>query len=527
MQASVFLRICLIAASLLLTSVASVNAAVINVTSLAFPIVSNAVASAHIGDTVLLPPGTNWWPGVLNLSGITLQGSGQSSTVIVDETPASGSGYPLIEINTTSNAMTRVTQLEIIHGVTNALPFQNYTGDIVVYGGAPLFRVDNCTFTWLTGKPIHVGGGENGLIDHCTFLMSNTANAVEVNGSGFGDVSWASPATYGTSNALFIENNYIYSANDFCAVDIDVGGRVVFRDNTLVGSFFNTHGTETGQRYRGSRQFEVYNNSFTWGGGLQYNNFYTGCDIRGGSGVVFSNTFVGYWSVAELNYYRGTDNDPNFLPWFGATGLRTWDNNGPLLLTNNATATSNAFVVARATWTSNQWVGATAYNYDDQLCGIVVSNNANTMWFRASRSSYLQIMFNSGDPVVLHNVYPALDQPGYGSGNLLTNLVSPTPVYLSEQSEPAYFWSNSLSYMYAKPTTASPDVWSALPNIQLNRDFYNDIPKPGYTPYQYPHPWTSMTNAVPQTNTVTGNQPPPTNSPPVLSPPGNLNAQGI
>ena len=147
--------------------------------------------------------------------------------------------------------------------------------------------------------------------------------------------------------------------------------------------------------------------------------------------------------------------------------------------------------------------------------------------FKTSRSAWLQINFNADDPFVLHNVYPALDQPGYGSGDLLSG-DSPNPVWLNEASEPVYFWSNSLSYMYQTPTAASPDVGSSCPNVQVNRDFFNDTPKPGYTPYIYPHPLTLITNAVPPpTNSVAGNPPPPTNSPPVLAPPTRLNAQGL
>jgi hypothetical protein len=287
-----------------------------------FAAVSAAVALASPGDTIVLPRGTNIWTATLQLSGITLQGSGATNTVIVDESPAVGNGSALIQISTTPNALSRITQLQITAGVTNKYPFQNYTGDILVYGFSPRLRIDHCTFTWLTGKPIHVGSQVNGVIDHCQFLMKEMANAVELFGDGYGDTSWSTPYQAGSSNALYLEDNYIFSAVNFCAVDISNGGRAVFRHNTLVGAYFNTHGAETSQRYRSARYVEVYQNNFSWGGGQQYNNFYTMCDLRGGSAVIFSNTAVGYWSTASLNYYRATDNDTGFVPWFGATGLR-------------------------------------------------------------------------------------------------------------------------------------------------------------------------------------------------------------
>jgi hypothetical protein len=513
---------------LLLSGLSQVRAAVINAANGSFIAVSNAVASAAPGDTVLIPPGTNIWTGKLNMSGITLQGSGSTSTVIVDESPATGNGTPLIQINTISNALSRVTQLQFKRGITNTLPFQNYNGNILVYGASSRLRIDHCVFSYLTGKPIHIGGGENGLIDHCSFLMQNTANCIEVNGDAYGDASWASPSSFGTSNALYIEDNYIYSVNNFCAVDIDNGGRVVFRYNTMLGSFFNTHGTETGQRYRGSRQVEVYNNSFNWGGGLQYNNFYTGCDIRGGTGLIFSNTFVGFWSVANLNCYRATDNDQNFLPWFGATGLSGWDSNGPALLSGTATVTSNALVIPGAGWAANEWVGCTVYNYSNALCGLVTSSSADTIKFKTSRSSSLQINFKPGDTFTIHKIYPIMDQPGRGQGDMLPGSYTPTPVWTHQASEPVYVWSNSLSLMYTVPTTASPNVSSSYPTIQEGRDFFN-APKPGYTPFVYPHPLTLLTNAINNTNSV---PPPPTNSPPAtntitLPQPTGVNVRGI
>src|SRR4051812_28907450 len=68
------------------------RAAVINAASVSLADVSAAVSRAALGDTVLLPPGTNGWTSKLTLSGITLQGAGPDKTVILDETPIVTSG---------------------------------------------------------------------------------------------------------------------------------------------------------------------------------------------------------------------------------------------------------------------------------------------------------------------------------------------------------------------------------------------------------------------------------------------------
>lgn len=511
---------------LLLGGISHVSATTNSATTGSFADVSLAVSKSQLGDTVSIPPGTNIWTTTLQLTGITLAGSGQNSTVIIDETPPTGNGTALIQMNTTTT-MTRVTQLQLRVGKTNSLPFQNYNGSIIIWGTSPFFRVDHCLFNYLTSKPIHVGAGENGLIDHCTFLCSNTANAIEVYGPAYGDVSWATPYVTGTSNAVYMEDNYIYSANSFCAADMSGGARAVFRHNTLVGSFFNTHGTETSERYRSARFVEVYNNSFTWGGGQQYNNFYTTCDIRGGGAVIFSNTAVGYYGISSINYYRATDNDQNFIPFFGATGERAWDSNGPVILSGTATVSSNALVVAGANWTANQWVGCTVYNQNTALMGIVTGNNVNTMTFQASRSSWLQVKFSPGDPFEIHKIYPMIDQPGMGTGDLLSPTNgNPAPIYLNETPDPIYIWGNSLQVMYQSLTSIGATGWSAYPNVQPNRDYFNNVARPGYVSFVYPHPWVTLMDGS-NTNAVV---PPPTNTnavPPVMSPPTNLKAQGL
>ena len=58
--------------------------------------------------------------------------------------------------------------------------------------------------------------------------------------------------------------------------------------------------------------------------------------------------------------------------------------------------------------------------------------------------------------------YPALYQIGRGR---------------NQELDPAYVWGNDTSMA----------VGSSSANVQANRDYYLS-PKPGYTPYQYPHP---------------------------------------
>jgi hypothetical protein len=60
-----------------------------------------------------------------------------------------------------------------------------------------------------------------------------------------------------------------------------------------------------------------------------------------------------------------------------------------------------------------------------------------------------------------------------------------------QDSAPQYQWNNTFNGSSVKTTLY--DVWhcatpSMADHIQLNRDYYDNIQKPGYFSYAYPHP---------------------------------------
>jgi hypothetical protein len=474
--------------------------------------VQAAVASAAAGGTVIIPAGTNVWSGTLNLSGVSLWGMGVSNTVIVDETPP-GANVPLISI-ATGTSLTRVTQIQFVHGVTNnpliGSPISWY-GTIFINGSSPLFRIDHCFFNYLAAKNIHVCQGEWGVVDHCTFAAATNNNVIEIeSATDLGDGSWATPANFGGTNALYVEDCYILGGSVDCAL----GGRLVFRYNNTDGYpnqngfFLSNHGTEIGGgRARGFRFNEVYGNTFVYHPAGPGDNFYTAVNLRGGTALVFSNTFVSYSTVANMQNFRLTDNDADMGPWFGATGVSGWDSNSPTLLAGIAGAASNVLYVADADWINDQWVGCTVWNtnnigihphnfgnsYNNGNIGLVISNNKNTLCFAPSRSAWNQIQFNLGDTFVVHQVLGGLDISGRGQGENLHGVVTPTPVWLRENLEPLYFWANSL--LQNQGGTLVNVNWKATSDypkvIVEGRDFYNTN-KPDYQPLGYPHPLTSL-----------------------------------
>ena len=103
------------------------------------------------------------------------------------------------------------------------------------------------------------------------------------------------------------------------------GGRFVFRYNTVVDDNLGTHWTESTGRFRGVRSYEIYHNTFTTSSLV-----FCGIYLRGGTGVIFNNTFRG--TGGESGYSTGIlaanyRCDRAFAPWGQVTGSNPWDGN--------------------------------------------------------------------------------------------------------------------------------------------------------------------------------------------------------
>jgi hypothetical protein len=72
------------------------------------------------------------------------------------------------------------------------------------------------------------------------------------------------------------------------------------------------------------------------------------------------------------------------------------------------------------------------------------------------------------------------------SGPSAGNPLGPWP---TNTVEPVYGWGNTLN-------GADSAIYSVNPIIVSNVHYFNDIPKPGYVPFIYPHPLTLSTAAA-------------------------------
>lgn len=552
----------IVAATAVWTAVRS-DAKVVYAKSCQFADVSNAVLQASPGDVVQLPAGTNWWAETLNLTNVSLSGAGTNETVLIDEEDRAISSQ-MINLYPGAGYYSEVCNIQFECGVTNTS--ENYWGTIAVAGVAgSSWRIDHNVFNCLYAKNICTTGPSFSVIDHNTFYERNIS--IEDNGAFAndqdGDISWSSPPTYGlaSSNVLYVENNYFTNTEGYVgsvgATDGEGGGRIVFRYNTVMNDCFNNHGTESGGRLRGERSFEIYNNTFICDPNSKtLYPLFGAMLIRGGSGVIFSNTASGYESLAALRCFRYTTAYySEWAPFGGANGLSSYDSNDPTVyLTGTSAGPANAdhLVVNGANWATNQWYGYALIDTNTGYFSQITSNTVNTIYFIGTdgSASIVQenlLTFNPGDGFQIRHVYPALDQPGRGSGDLLVDEgTQPTilslpfysafpwlyatlgttqmlvtidsalgvPAWPREASDGIYCWGNTVTLA---GTVSDGTLYSLYPGIQLGRDFFNDTPKPGYTPYTYPHPLTFLS--------VVGGGGGPTNSPPPtngLAPPTGL-----
>ncbi len=383
--------------------------------------VEAAITSSADGDTVRIPAGSCTWTSNLTIDGraLTLVGAGsdpggEALTEITDGVPKDPfPNVPQALLWRTPDAgLVRLSGIRFQGGSPDEPPDNN--GIVMMQGATHSLRIDHCAFIPTNTSALILRGDQWGVVDHNEFdISAHSGYAVYTMGGGYGDASWAAANSLGTEEAMYFEDNRFFNDQvhgiHYYATDGWIGSRVVTRHNEFVACTWGNHGTESGGRWRGMRQFEVYSNHFEWD--LQGQAFSSMIGSRGGVGVIFDNTATlpsgGINQFIDFGLRRSFE---PFSPWGQCDGGSPWDQN------------SDA------------------------------------------------------------NGYRCLDQTGAGRSDLITG-DDPTPVaWPNQESDPNYVWNN----------TVNGDVDDAVTNapahVQEGRDFFNGIPRPGYTPYVYPHP---------------------------------------
>ena len=381
--------------------------------------VQTAINAANEGDFVLIPEGSCAWttlaaqtPSVImDEKSITLQGAGIGKTIITDGTGLNWNEVPL-RIDGVEGKSFRVTGFSIIGQGSGH--YDSFAA-ITIGGTSKNLRVDHIRFDNIAGRSISVSGHTYGVIDHCEFIQPNGQGVIVLDDRGTppGSIAWDEPMSFGTADAVFIEDStFQWGSGADGAIDCGNGGRFVFRHNTIAGIMVGNHGMDS--KPRSCMQMEIYDNTFT----PSAHSVWLAIQSRGGAALVFNNTINGSYGagMGVTNYrsccYAGAACTPSPDPPFG-----TCDGTSPL--------------------------------------------DGNT------------------PPTTTYKGWPCKDQIGRGS---------------RQSSEPLYEWNNTLNGSDVDVTVYNN--WAGCVNpqpsdhIKEKRDYYNDTPKPGYTPYIYPHPLT-------------------------------------
>jgi hypothetical protein len=370
------------------------HAATVRAASCSQTDVANAVFSAGPGDLVVVPAGSCTWTETVSINRkITLQGAGTDLTTIT------GSPAGLMAINGMQSG-SRITG------------FTFNQGYIMIDGDG--WRVDHCKFV---NDGVFVNGQREtqhptGVIDHCTFL--NGRIVVYGWAGSMAHALWAQPLDLGGGAGVVYVEDCSFTFTSFSnAMDMNLGGRYVFRHNTLTDTYVEAHSVQG--EHRASRRWEIYNNTFN----QVSTAMWVPMMLRGGTGVVFNNTLTGTWNLPRiaLDNVRSCDS---------RDGSGKCDGTSP--------------------WDGNQ-VGGSGYPCRDQI--------------GRSTDAYL---WTSSRP------------------------------YPPQASEPAYAWNNK--YGTSNVTFFQHGCAESVAHIQPGRDYIDNVQKPGYVPYTYPHPLVQGWNPV-------------------------------
>jgi hypothetical protein len=403
----------------LLTSVSASIAQTINAASCNQSDVQNAFNSVTASTTTVnIPAGNCTWTSTVTLtqpsgsSGLTVQGqttctgqgnpSGSSSGVVsctdnttINDGMSYTSGDPAL-LSVTVNGPFRMTGLTFT-GQGASSTIQTYNGALNFYGASTAFRLDHNDFNNILENFMNIEStGMSGVIDHNVFNQNpHTGISLHITGATGpdwgGNLPWSQATQLGSSNFIYIEDNYFLGSGEDC----DRGGRFAMRYNTAqrLGSatsaqFVLVHPTgEPGGALRGCRAWEVYGNgwSTTSGGNHTFSDYF----MSSGTGVSWNNS--------------DTDGlTDNFLTLIS-------------MRRNNTTYTQTAFP---AGW---------------GYCGTSF-NGTGSPWDQNSNST---------------TGYHCLDQPGMGKSDLLTlggnfptiiDTVIGSAKSPNQQSEPIYEW---------------------------------------------------------------------------------------
>jgi len=484
-------------------------------------VINGPTHTAVNGDTINIPAGScTWTSGITIPAGIGISiigagtpntgtgtvGAGTSTTTITQNF----SGHSFLAHPTYGNATMRFSlmNLQPASGLSGGGDQPIMVIGTCASGGCPNIRIDNITFpsSWqsvgLNDYSLIMVDNVFGVLDHNSPSGASGYGVCLVNvnhsawkGVGeYGDNSWYSPDTFGTAQALYLENNLLTVAfgtdTDGSDTYQDIGGgRFVCRYNTFnsvsEANACANHGTESTGRPRGGRQEEAYNNTVTC------TNTSQGCGAafgsRSGASLVYNNNIsagTGSWfnHVLDLNMLRSFRGPAS--PWGTCDGTGPYDLNDGTTYGSGTVTTSGTgtFSDSNATWTLNEWAGSAVTNGTPYSIHDVTQNFGDEI--TANTSAPVQYTFilapnnagntspwtwNTSDSYQILRATVCIDQPGRGQSSVLLSGDTPTPTgWVGDALDPVYEWGDTHTGTLSQALVGGDSTNRFL----NNRDFY-------------------------------------------------------
>jgi hypothetical protein len=486
-------------------------------------VINGPTHTAVNGDTIQIPAGSCTWTTGITIKGVGIDVTGTGTPNTGGGTVGAGTpNTTLINhanapfFNFTGLTIGQTAKVELLTMSASGAGANSILGPILFSGtctasGCANIRVDNINFTAGTWESAMAGGfviidNVFGVVDHNTANESTTASPplVQVNydawqGVGaYGDNSFASADTFGTAQAMYMENNMMtgvrISENDVSSGSSAGGARYVCRFNTVANmsgtGVCSAHGTAWGGRFRGQRQVEVYYNTVSTTPGYAGN---TGNGLNSGVGYYFSNSYststgFGFNEFVNLDIARFVQNG---TPWNSCDGTQPWDQS-PWSSTTQCLDQPGRGAGARLTNATPVLVSAPG----------IPCTTAGQCWPNAP----LDPVYEAGEVMTAGGLGTPVNVSGDGSHTrILPNRDYYAEVSQSAQTSATSPFNGTTGTGYGtlanRPTTCTPFVgyWA------IDQGTWNNGGPGGvlytctstntwtlhYTPYTYPHPLTT------------------------------------